>query len=150
MYFPAAAEYFITDGQHRFCAAMDFVRQYPQYASKFTQAVAISVLPQDRLGEWAGQSFHDKNYLRTVVKMTKALAVDWRDPHNVLAKALHDHRVIKNGGGVNEQKDALAATAKEFATHAMLYRFTRAFCEGRRGLQGAVKSPNLTTESYET
>lgn len=151
VYFPAAAEYFITDGQHRFCAAMDFVRRYPEYANKFTQAVAISVLPQDRLGEWAGQSFHDKNYLRTQVKMTKALAVDWRDPHNVLAKALHDHRVIKNGGGVNEQKDALAATAKEFATHAMLYRFTRAFCEGRRGLyKGSVKNPNLVPESFET
>ena len=35
----------ITDGQHRFCAAMDFVRQHPEYAGKFTQAVAISVLP---------------------------------------------------------------------------------------------------------
>src|SRR3989442_5526649 len=89
--------------------------------------------------------------VRTQVKMTKALAVDWRDPHYVLAKALHDHRVIKNGGGVNEQKDALAATAKEFATHAMLYRFARAFCEGRRGLyKDAIKGPNLTAESYET
>src|SRR5262249_42862437 len=29
IYFPSSAEYFITDGQHRFCALMDFVRSYP-------------------------------------------------------------------------------------------------------------------------
>lgn len=149
VFFPASAEYFITDGQHRFCALMDFVRRYPEYAPKFTQAVAISVLPEDRLGKWAGQSFHDKNYLRSQVKMTKALAVDSRDLHNVLAKELHEHRVIKAGGGVNEAKDALAATASEFATHAVLYRFTRAFCEGRRGLDKApVKNPFLTSTTY--
>lgn len=150
VYFPNAAEYFITDGQHRFCALMDFVRRYPHYANKFTQAVAISVLPHERLSEWAGQSFHDKNYLRTSVKVAKALAVDSRDLHNQLAKDLREHPVIKNGGGVNEVKDSLAATAKEFATHSALYRFTRGFCEGRRGLdKGPVKNPNLTPESYE-
>jgi DGQHR domain-containing protein len=151
VYFPASTEYFITDGQHRYCALMDFARRYPDLAKKFTQAVAISILPQDRLDEWAGQSFHDKNYLRTQVKMTKALAVDNRDLHNVLAKELHGHSVIKNGGGINEVKDALAATAKEFATHAVLYRFTRAFCEGRRGIEkGAVKNPKLTAETFDT
>lgn len=150
LYFPIAAEYFITDGQHRFCALMDFVRRYPQFADKFTQAVAISVLPQDRLAEWAGQSFHDKNYLRTSVKVTKALAVDSRDLHNVLARDLMKHPVIQEGGGVNEVKDALAAGAKEFATHAALYRFTRGFCEGRRGLdRGAIKTPRLTEDSTQ-
>jgi hypothetical protein len=150
VFFPASAEYFITDGQHRFCSLMDFVRQDPEYAPKFTQAVAISVLPEDRLGKWAGQSSHDKNYLRSQVKMTKALAVDSRDLHNVLAKELHDHRVVKAGGGVNEQKDSLAAKASEFATHAVLYRFARAFCEGRRGLDKApIKNPHLTSEMYD-
>src|SRR5262249_30057960 len=98
-----------------------------------------------------GQSFHDKNYLHTQVKMTKALAVDYRDLHNVLAKELHDHAIIKDGGGVNEQKDALAATAKEFATHAVLYRFVRGFCEGRRGLlKGPVKSANLKEGTFDS
>jgi hypothetical protein len=112
--------------------------------------VAISVLPEDMLGKWAGQSFHDKNYLRSQVKMTKALAVDSRDLHNVLAKELHDHRVVKAGGGVNEHKDALAAKASEFATHAVLYRFARAFCEGRGGLNKApIKNAHLTSDTYE-
>lgn len=150
IYFPTSAEYFITDGQHRFCALMDFVRRYPDYARSFTQAVAISVLPQDRLGEWAGQSFHDKNYLRTAVKATKALAVDTRDLHNQLARDLRNHQVIKEGGGINEVKDSLAPTAKEFTTHSVLYRFTRGFCEGQRGLsKGPIKNPNLNHESYE-
>ena len=148
VYFPTSTEYFITDGQHRFCGLMDFCKQYPDSAAKFTQAVSISVLPEDRLGEWAGQSFHDKNYLRSTVKMTKALAVDSRDLHNVLTKELHKHQVIKNGGGVNEVKDALAAAAKEFSTHSALYRFTRGFCEGRRGLlKDSIKTPNLTPDT---
>jgi DGQHR domain-containing protein len=150
VYFPSSAEYFITDGQHRFCALMDFARTYPDHGGRFTQAVSISVLPQDRLKEWAGQSFHDKNYLRTPVKATKALAVDSRDLHNILAKELRNHPVIKDGGGINEVKDSLAATAKEFATHSVMYRFTRGFCEGQRGLnKGPVKGPKLTPESYD-
>ena len=151
VYFPVAAEHFITDGQHRYCALMDFVRQYPEYADRFTQAVSISVLPEDRLGEWSGQSFHDKNYLRTGVKMTKALAVDSRDLHNVLGKELREHDAVKEGGGVSEVKDALAASAKEFATHAALYRFTRGFCEGRRGLdRGPINSPRLDEGTLPT
>ncbi|MGH9970588.1 MAG: DNA sulfur modification protein DndB [Pyrinomonadaceae bacterium] len=149
VYIPSSAEYFITDGQHRFCALMDFARKYPNHAGRFTQAVSISVLPHDRLREWAGQSFHDKNYLRTPVKVTKALAVDSRDLHNILAKELRDHPVIKDGGGINEVKDSLAATAKEFATHSVMYRFTRGFCEGQRGLnKGPIKGPKLTPDSY--
>jgi DGQHR domain-containing protein len=152
VFFPTSAEYFITDGQHRFCALMDFVRNYAPYADRFTQAVAISVLPQDRLGEWAGQSFHDKNYLRSAVKVTKALAVDSRDPHNLLARELRKHPVIQKGGGVNEVKDSLAASAKEFTTHAILYKFVRGFCEGRRGLLGkdAIAQPLLTDETRPT
>jgi DGQHR domain-containing protein len=150
VYFPTSAEYFITDGQHRFCALMDFARKYPGHAARFTQAVSISVLPQDRLREWAGQSFHDKNYLRTTVKATKALAVDSRDLHNILAKDLRNHPMIQDGGGINEVKDSLAAAAKEFTTHSVMYRFTRGFCEGQRGLsKGPVKNAKLTPESYE-
>lgn len=148
--FPNSADYFITDGQHRYCAMLDFARRYPDLAAKFTQAVAISVLPNDRLEEWAGQSFHDKNYLHSPVKATKALAADSRDLHNRLAKALREHDAIKRGGGVNEVKDSLASQAKEFATHAVLYKFARGFCEGRRGLdKGTFDHPLLTDETYD-
>lgn len=147
--FPVSASYFITDGQHRYCAILDFVRQYPEYAVKFTQAVAIGVLPHDKLTEWAGQSFHDKNYLQAPVKVGKALAVDSRDLHNRLAKELRRHDVLMQGGGVNEVKDSLSASAKEFATHAVLFKFVRGFCEGRRGLyKGGVDSPRLTDETF--
>ncbi|NRD57698.1 DNA sulfur modification protein DndB [Corallococcus exiguus] len=147
--FPNSADYFITDGQHRYCAVLDFARKYPEHASKFTQAIAISVLPNDKLGEWAGQSFHDKNYLHSPVKATKALAADSRDLHNRLAKEVREHEVIRAGGGVNETKDSLAAQAKEFSTHAVLYKFVRGFCEGRRGLEkGNISSPLLTDDSY--
>jgi DGQHR domain-containing protein len=147
--FPVAASYFITDGQHRYCAILDFVRQYPDYAGRFTQAVAIGVLPHDKLTEWAGQSFHDKNYLQAPVRVTKALAVDSRDLHNRLAKELRHHDVIMQGGGVNEVKDSLSAAAKEFATHAVLFKFVRGFCEGRRGLyKGGVDNPRLTDQTY--
>ncbi len=148
--FPNSADYFITDGQHRYCAVLDFFRRYPVEAAKFTQAVAISALPHDKLGEWAGQSFHDKNYLHSPVKATKALAADSRDLHNRLAKTIRDHEVIRLGGGVNETKDSLAAGAKEFATHAVLYKFVRGFCEGRRGLdKGNIDNPYLTDQTYD-
>jgi hypothetical protein len=146
---PTAAEYFLVDGQHRYCAVIDFVRQYPDLASKFTQAVAISVIEPDKLREWAGQGFHDKNYLRTAVKATKALAVDSRDIHNVLTKALHQQETIIAGGGVNEEKDSLPASSTEMVTHAVLYKFVRGFCEGRRGLdRGRISNPNVTDETF--
>ncbi len=149
--FPQAAEYFITDGQHRYCAILDFVRQHPQLATKFTVAVAIGVLPEEHLNEWAGQSFHDKNYLQKLVKATKALAVDMRDIHNRLAKEMQDHKVIKRVGGINVYKDSLAAGAPEFTTHAVLYKFVRGFTEGHRGVfKGPIKNPMLTEENYET
>jgi len=146
---PTSAEYFIIDGQHRYCALIDFVRLYPELAKNFTQAVAISVITPARIKEWAGQGFHDKNYLRTAVKATKALAVDTRDIHNVLAKKLHGHPTILDGGGVNVEKDSLAASSKEMVTHAVLYKFVRGFCEGRRGLdKGRVANVNLTEHSF--
>jgi DGQHR domain-containing protein len=148
--FPNSADFFITDGQHRYCAILDFCRRYPELAAKFTQAIAISVLPHDKLDEWAGQSFHDKNYLHSPVKATKALAADSRDLHNRLAKELRHHKVIRAGGGVNDVKDSLAAGAKEFVTHAVLYKLVRGFCEGRVGLdKGNLEHPNLSDETYE-
>ena len=149
VYVPTAAEYFIIDGQHRYCALIDFVRLYPELARKFTQAVAISVIDETKVHDWAGQGFHDKNYLRTAVKATKALAVDSRDIHNVLAKSLHNHPVIVEGGGVNVEKDSLPASAPEMVTHAVLYKFVRGFCEGRRGLdKGSIARSNLTEETF--
>ncbi len=146
---PTSAEYFLVDGQHRYCAVIDFVREHPDLASRFTQAVAISVIEPEKLKEWAGQGFHDKNYLRTAVKATKALAVDSRDIHNVLTKALHQHEKIIEGGGVNEEKDSLPASSTEMVTHAVLYKFVRGFCEGRRGLdRGRINNPNLTGETF--
>lgn len=151
VHFPIAADYFVTDGQHRFCAILDFIRRHEKYAGAFTQAIAIGVLPHDKLTEWAGQAFHDKNYLPTPVKVTKALAVDSRDLHNRLAKDLREHAVIKEGGGINDVKDSLAATAKEFSTHAVLFKFVRGFCEGRRGLlKAGIDTPLLTDETYTT
>jgi hypothetical protein len=150
VYVPTAAEYFIIDGQHRYCALIDFVRLYPELARKFTQAVAISVIDESKVRDWAGQGFHDKNYLRTAVKATKALAVDSRDIHNVLAKSLHNHPVIIEGGGVNVEKDSLAASSQEMVTHAILYKFVRGFCEGRRGLdKGSLSRPHLTEETFK-
>ena len=150
VYLPTSAEYFIIDGQHRYCALIDFVRLYPDLARKFTQAVAISVMDANRLKEWAGQGFHDKNYLRTAVKATKALAVDTRDIHNILTKTLHSHSTIVDGGGVNVEKDSLAASSKEMVTHAVLYKFVRGFCEGRRGLdKGNITKPNLTDQTLK-
>ncbi|MDA8347069.1 MAG: DGQHR domain-containing protein [Thermaerobacter sp.] len=148
--FPQATEYFITDGQHRYCAILDFVRQYPPYANRFTVAVAIGVLPEGRLSAWAGQAFHDKNYLQKAVNATKALAVDTRDLHNRLTKELTDHPVIKAAGGINLYKQSVSAGAPEFATHAVLYKFVRGFAEGHRGVyKGALNNPSLTDETYE-
>jgi hypothetical protein len=110
---------------------------------------AIGVLPQEHLKDWAGQSFHDKNYLQKQVKATKALAVDLRDLHNKLAKDLHEHSVIRQAGGISTLKDSVAAGAIEFTTHSLLYKFVRGFIEGPRGVfKGPIKSPNLTEENY--
>ncbi|HEY6019893.1 MAG TPA: DNA sulfur modification protein DndB, partial [Candidatus Paceibacterota bacterium] len=96
---PSDADYFIADGQHRYCALMDFVTQYPQYADRFTQSVTISILPEDKLEKWAGQAFHDRNYFSVPVRAGKALSVDTRDPINALAKDLAQHQTIIDAGG---------------------------------------------------
>ena len=148
--FPYSAEYFITDGQHRFCALLDFARKYPDLRDRFTQSIAISVLPEDRLRIWAGQSFHDKNYLATPVQASKALAVDSRDVHNRLAKELNQHDVVRLAGGIDDEKQSLKANSPKFATHSVVYKFVRAFTEGRVGLDKAkISNPRLTDASYD-
>lgn len=147
---PEAADYIIIDGQHRHCALIDFVREYPELADKFTQGIAISSMLPEQIREWAGQGFHDKNFLRTAVKATKALSVDYRDAHNALAREAREHRVFRDGGGVEDTKDQLSSNSPEMITHSTLYRFVRGFTEGRRGLdKGQLQRPALSPESYE-
>jgi hypothetical protein len=141
---PSSANYFVTDGQHRFTALLDFMQKYPELAQRFTQAVSISVLPPDRMFEFAGQAVHDKNYLHAPVKVAKALSADTRDAHNRLAKELHEHPVIKEAGGVNYTRDTLPPDSREFTTHSVLYKFVRGFVEGRKGLdRGTIDNPFL-------
>lgn len=148
--FPFTAHFFVSDGQHRLCALMDFLMLYPELAMRFTQAISISVLPQERVKEWAGQAFHDKNYLATPVAMTKALSVDSRDVHNNLAKQLGEHEVIQEAGGIDDVKQSLTAKSPKFATHAVIFKFVRGFCEGRPGLDKKLSGkPRLTPDSYE-
>lgn len=132
------ADYFIADGQHRYCALLDFVHDYPQYADRFTQSVTISVLPQDKLLEWAGQEFHDRNYFSVPVRAGKALSVDTRDPVNSLAKDLAKHPVIEKAGGIAYERDTLLKNDPRFASHSMLHRFVRGFLFGRPGLDKGV------------
>lgn len=132
------ADYFIADGQHRYCAILDFVHDYPQYAERFTQAVNISVLPEDKLVEWAGQEFHDRNYFSVPVRAGKALSVDTRDPVNSLAKDLAQHPVIEKAGGIATERDTLLKGDTRFASHSMLHRFVRGFLFGRPGLDKGV------------
>lgn len=80
IYMDADADYFIADGQHRYCAILDFCREHPQFCDRFTQPITISVLPESKLEEWAGQAFHDRNYFAVSVRAGKALAVDGARP----------------------------------------------------------------------
>lgn len=132
------ADYFIADGQHRYCALLDFIQEYPQYADRFTQSVMISVLPEDKLVKWAGQEFHDRNYFSVPVRAGKALSVDTRDPVNALAKDLASHPVIEAAGGVSYERDALLKEDERFTTHTVLHRFVRGFLFGRPGLDKGV------------
>lgn len=128
------ADYFIADGQHRYCAIMDFVREYPQYAERFTQPITISILPEDKLALWAGQAFHDRNYFAVAVRAGKALSVDSRDPVNALAKDLATHPSIKAAGGIAYERDTLLRGDTRFTTHSVLHRFVKGFLFGRSGL----------------
>jgi DGQHR domain-containing protein len=141
---PASAAYFLTDGQHRFCALIDFVKQYPRLARQFTQALAVTIVDEDELAEYAGQVFHDMNYLQMPVKAAKALHADTRDAFNRLAKELHEHPVFLEGGGIAFDRDTVAAKAKEFTTHSVVFKFARGFVEGRKGLdRGNIPSEYL-------
>lgn len=132
------ADYFIADGQHRYCALLDFIHNHPQYADRFTQGVNIAIMPENKLVEWAGQEFHDRNYFSVPVRAGKALSVDSRDPVNSLAKALGSHSTVESGGGVATERDALLKNDPRFATHATLHRFVRGFLFGRPGLDKGV------------
>ncbi len=132
--FDADADYFIADGQHRYCALLDFLRDYPQYGDRFTQAVTISILPEHKLTEWAGQEFHDRNYYSQPVRAGKALSVDTRDPLNALAKELVSHPVIAKAGGIAYERDTLLTGDERFASHSTLHRFVKGFLFGRTGL----------------
>lgn len=132
------ADYFIADGQHRYCALLDFLHAYPQYSDRFTQSVTISVLPEEKLEEWAGQEFHDRNYYSVPVRAGKALSVDTRDPVNSVAKMLATHPVIDASGGVAYERDALLKGDDRFITHTTLHRFVRGFLFGRPGLDKGV------------
>lgn len=132
------ADYFIADGQHRYCALLDFVKQHPEYGDKFTQAVTISFLPEDKLIEWAGQEFHDRNYFSVPVRAGKALSVDTRDPVNGLAKTLSEHPTIKEAGGIAYERDTLLKGDPRFASHSTMHRFVRGFLFGRPGLDKGV------------
>lgn len=132
------ADYFIDDGQHRYCALLDFIQKYPQYSDKFTQGITISVLPEEKLVEWAGQAFHDKNYYTVPVRAGKALSVDTRDPVNALTKSLSTHPVILQAGGIAYERDSLLKEDTRFTTHSVLHRFVRGFLFGRPGLDKGV------------
>jgi DndB-like DNA-sulfur modification-associated protein len=127
-------EYFIAEGQHRYCALLDFIREYPQYAAAFTQGVTISVMPEAKLSEWAGQAFHDLNYYSVPVRAGKALSVDTRDPINAVAKELDSHPVVQSAGGVAYERDTLLAGDTRFTSHSVIHRFTKGFLFGRSGL----------------
>ncbi len=132
------ADYFIADGQHRYCALLDFIQEHPQYSDRFTQSVTISILPETKLTQWAGQEFHDRNYYSVPVRAGKALSVDTRDPINAIAKELNTHEAIIKCGGVAYEREALLAGDTRFITHSMLHRFVRGFLFGRPGLDKGV------------
>jgi hypothetical protein len=142
------AEYFVADGQHRYCAMLDFIRQWPQYADRWTQGITISVLPPERFTEWAGQKFHDHNYFAVAVRPGKALAVDVRDPVNALAKQLSMHPDIMKGGGIAYDRDNLLAKDPRFTTHSIIHRFVRGFLFGRPGLDKTVDTTEPVGEMW--
>lgn len=138
VYMDTDADYFIADGQHRYCAILDFCRENPEYCDRFTQPVTISTLPPEKLVEWAGQAFHDRNYYAVAVRAGKALSVDARDPVNALAKTMADHPAIVNAGGIAYERDTLLKGDTRFTTHSVLHRFVRGFLFGRPGIDKGV------------
>jgi len=134
------ADYFIADGQHRYCAILDFVQKYPEHANKFTQGITISSFPEDKFVEWAGQQFHDLNYFSVPVRAGKALAVDTRDPINALTKELGEHEAILKAGGIAYERDTPLKNDTRFTSHTILHRFVRGFVFGRSGLDKGINT----------
>lgn len=132
--FDSDSDYFIADGQHRYCAILDFCRDYPQFAARFTQSVTISVLPESKMEEWAGQAFHDRNYYAQAVRAGKALSVDSREPVNALTKQLSKSGTLLALGGIAMDRDTLLAGDTRFTSHTVLHRFVKGFLYGRSGL----------------
>lgn len=128
------ADYFPTDGQHRYCALLDLIHDHPELADRFTQGVTISILPAEKMEEWAGQEFHDRNYFAVPVRPGKALATDMRDPVNAITRAMAKHQVIVENGGIAGDRDVLPRGDARFVSHSVLHRFIRAFLMGRPGL----------------
>jgi hypothetical protein len=143
------ADYFIADGQHRYCAILDFVKEHPEFADKFTQAVTISFLPEEKLVEWAGQEFHDRNFFSVPVRAGKALSVDSQDPVNALAKSIGAHPVLAEAGGIAYDRDTLLKGDPRFATHSTMHRFVRGFLFGRPGLDKGVDTRAEITEKED-
>lgn len=137
------ADYFIADGQHRFCALLDFAQAHPVWSERFTQGVTISILPEEKLAEWSGQEFHDRNYFSVPVRAGKALSVDTRDPLNALAKSLSSHPTIQQAGGIAYDRDSLLTVDQRFATHSTIHRFVRGFLFGRSGLDKGGNDTNI-------
>lgn len=137
---PSNISVFCADGQHRYCAVLDFVHKYPEYADRFTQALTISIMPEGKLIEWAGQKFHDHNFFSVAVRKGKALAVDTRDPLNALVHRLHELPAIKTCGGIAQDRDTLLKNDTRLTTHTVLHRFVRGFFGGRPGLDKTTEN----------
>lgn len=136
----ADADYFIADGQHRYCAILDFCREHPKFCERFTQSLTISVLPEDKLVMWAGQAFHDRNYYAVSVRAGKALAVDSRDPINALTKRIATLPVLEAAGGIAYERDTLLKGDMRFTTHSVLHRFVKGFLFGRAGIEKSTEN----------
>jgi len=128
----------ISDGQHRFCALLDFARRHPSLMERFTQTLTITFFPETKFKEFWGQDFHDRNRFARVVAEAKALEVDTRDLYTQVAKEIASHEVVANAGGIGRESSNLTNLG-------VLRKFVRSFIEGRRGLdKSAITTPNLT------
>lgn len=145
----ADAEYFIADGQHRYAALLDFLQRFGDRANTFTQGITISILPEEKLVQWAGQQFHDRNYYSVAVRPGKALAVDTRDPVNKLTKSLEYHDAIQKAGGIAYERDTLLAGDPRFVSLSLMHRMVRGFLFGREGLDRGVDTNIEITDQME-
>jgi DNA sulfur modification protein DndB len=135
---PTDAEYFIADGQHRYCALLDFLQKHGDKADRFTQGVTVSILPEDKLVQWAAQKFHDHNFYSVKVRPGLALRNDTRDPINTLTKSLDDLDVIVRAGGIAYERDQLGAGDPRLVSLSTMHRMVRGFVFGREGLDRGI------------